>query len=153
MAVTIRTGKKQSKGLRSLSRPKKRRAVRAEPEQHRQRPRDPEMSAAAVKRILTPLKEAAEAREELKEEYKEQVLAAQLAAMEASEANIPLRLIVEAGQFTRQYFYQIERDYKSGKLDASGRHTKLGAPKRKSLEEYEEEVPRKKSSKRKIRTR
>ena len=109
------------------------------------RPIDPEMSPAELKKILAPLKEAATLREELKEEYKEQVLAAQLAAIEASKANVPLRLIVEAGKFTRQYFYQIERDFEAGKLN--GNRPKLGRPpkKHKTLEEYEAEADKPKT--------
>lgn len=108
------------------------------------RPIDPEMSPAELKKILAPLKEAAKFREEYKTAYKEYVLASQLAAIKASEADVPLRLIVEAGLFTRQYFYQIERDYKAGKLN--GNRPKLGRPpqKHKTLKEYEEEANGKK---------
>jgi len=114
---------------------------KSEPKQRQgNRPRDPEVSASEVTRILAPLKAAAEERERVKKEYKERVLEAQLAALEADEQGIPLRLIVEAGLFTRQYFYQIQRDYKAGKIGNENGKAKLGAPKKKTLAEIEAEA-------------
>ena len=84
-----------------------------------QRPREAAMSEAKLKRLLAPLEEASEKRDELKEQWKEQVHAAQMAALRASEEGVPLKMIVEAANFKRQYFYQIERDYAAGKLGNS----------------------------------
>jgi len=84
-----------------------------------QRPRETAMSEAKLKQLLAPLEEASEERDELKSAWKDKVHIAQMAALKASEEGVPLKLIIEAGNFTRQYFYQIEKDFEAGKLTNS----------------------------------
>lgn len=76
-----------------------------------------ELTDRDLKRILDPLSKLAAQRDEIKDEYKNLVLAIQLESIKASHAGVPLAKIAKAGNFSRQYFYQIERDYAAGKLD------------------------------------
>lgn len=66
-----------------------------------------DLSQAELRRLLSPMEKAATKREALKEQWKEYVEAVNEAVYDAVDNGVPVHLIVDNAQITRQHFYSL----------------------------------------------
>jgi hypothetical protein len=88
-----------------------------------------DMPKRELNAILNPLTKAAEQREKHYEAWKSHVSAVNEMIVEALDAEVPVHMIVDAADVSRQHVYKIISDLKSGKRDNGGQATgKAGRP-------------------------
>jgi hypothetical protein len=111
-----------------------------DPPPKKRRPRTPQMPDKKLHRLLDPLEEAAEERDELKQAWMEASQRANELALEASAANVPTGMITKAAHFTSQYLYQLEAkaatmNGSAGKMEKTKSAKRDKVPKKTNIED------------------
>lgn len=142
---TKRTASRASKAPANKSTAKKGSATKSSTQTRRSPKTD--MSQSQLNKILKPLARAAKKRDALREEWKEAVAETSELIVEASNAGVPVVLIVseEHGNISRQHYYHLMEDAAGGKR-SNGHGSKATAKKAISKKKSSKAVAKPKAS-------
>lgn len=93
---------------------------RKAPERVNRSSKMPDIPKSAVNKILNPLKRSADNREKHYANWKEEVAAVNELIVDALDAEIPVKEIVDNAQVSRQHVYKIIADMQEGKRGDNG---------------------------------
>ena len=93
---------------------------RKAPERVNRSSKMPDIPKAELNRILGPLKKSADKREKHYADWKSEVAAVNEMIVEALDAEIPVKEIVDNAQVSRQHVYKIIADMQEGKRGTNG---------------------------------